>query len=201
MNPPREPPRHSRRSDHLLTARTWARRGRTPVIQVRGRSSAAFSIAALACYKHGERAEPISEPLSATTAALRRLGLGSATSGGRTRWCRMRCGAGCGRSSAARTAISRSADRTTRRRLQAAACEARTDGRGRARRPLVIFTEGKQRPELYAGLLSQTVLCPSKIDNGSPDPREPRIGSRNPFSLKERLDPLLRLALCENPGS
>ncbi|CAL9673854.1 hypothetical protein SUDANB105_07725 [Streptomyces sp. enrichment culture] len=30
------------------TARTWARRGRTPVIRVRGRSQRRFSVAALA---------------------------------------------------------------------------------------------------------------------------------------------------------
>nr|WP_030837648.1 transposase [Streptomyces sp. NRRL F-2305] len=33
------------------TSRTWARRGHTPVIRVRGRSRHRFSIAALACYK------------------------------------------------------------------------------------------------------------------------------------------------------
>ncbi|MGW7823584.1 hypothetical protein ACWGLF_36910 [Streptomyces puniciscabiei] len=37
------------------TARTWARRGRTPVIRVRGRSQRRFSVAALACYQQGER--------------------------------------------------------------------------------------------------------------------------------------------------
>jgi transposase len=38
-------------------ARTWARRGQTPVIRVRGRSR--ISIAALACYKPGERSRLI----------------------------------------------------------------------------------------------------------------------------------------------
>jgi hypothetical protein len=44
------------------TARTWARRGRTPVTRVRGRSQRRFSIAALACYKHGERSRLIYRP-------------------------------------------------------------------------------------------------------------------------------------------
>ena len=44
------------------TARTWARRGRTPVIRVRGRSQRRFSVAALACYKHGERSRLIYRP-------------------------------------------------------------------------------------------------------------------------------------------
>jgi hypothetical protein len=44
------------------TARTWARRGRTPVIRVRGPSQRRFSIAALACYKHGERSRLIYRP-------------------------------------------------------------------------------------------------------------------------------------------
>ena len=44
------------------TARTWARRGHTPVIRVRGRSQRRFSIAALACYKHGEGSRPIYRP-------------------------------------------------------------------------------------------------------------------------------------------
>jgi hypothetical protein len=44
------------------TARTWARRGRTPLIRVRGRSQRRFSIAALACYKHGERSRLIYRP-------------------------------------------------------------------------------------------------------------------------------------------
>ncbi len=44
------------------TARTWARRGRTPVIRVRGRSQRRFWVAALACYKHGERSRLIYRP-------------------------------------------------------------------------------------------------------------------------------------------
>lgn len=44
------------------TARTWARRGRTPVIRVRGRSQRRFSVAALACYKPGERSRLIYRP-------------------------------------------------------------------------------------------------------------------------------------------
>ena len=44
------------------TTRTWARRGRTPVIRVRGRSQRRFSIAALACYRHGERSRLIYRP-------------------------------------------------------------------------------------------------------------------------------------------
>ncbi|MEU5001648.1 hypothetical protein [Streptomyces sp. NPDC021622] len=35
------------------TTRTWAKRGHTPVIQVRGRSRRRISVAALACYRHG----------------------------------------------------------------------------------------------------------------------------------------------------
>lgn len=41
------------------TARTWARRGHTPIIRVRGRSQRRFSIAALTCYKEGERSRLI----------------------------------------------------------------------------------------------------------------------------------------------
>jgi hypothetical protein len=44
------------------TTRTWARRGRTPVIRVRGRAQRRFSIAALACYKQGERSRLIYRP-------------------------------------------------------------------------------------------------------------------------------------------
>ncbi|MDH6493764.1 transposase [Streptomyces sp. SAI-127] len=44
------------------TTRTWARRGRTPVIRVRGRSQRRFSIAALACYKQGEHSRLIYRP-------------------------------------------------------------------------------------------------------------------------------------------
>ncbi|GAA3572351.1 hypothetical protein GCM10022295_62600 [Streptomyces osmaniensis] len=43
-------------------ARTWAHRGRTPVIRVRGRSCRRISIAALACYKPGERSRLIYRP-------------------------------------------------------------------------------------------------------------------------------------------
>ncbi|MEV4384091.1 transposase [Streptosporangium sp. NPDC049644] len=42
--------------------RTWARRGRTPVITVRGRSRRRISIAALACYKPGHRSRLIYRP-------------------------------------------------------------------------------------------------------------------------------------------
>jgi transposase len=44
------------------TSRTWARRGHTPVIRVRGRSQRRFSIAALACYKQGERSRLVFRP-------------------------------------------------------------------------------------------------------------------------------------------
>ncbi|MEU0413226.1 transposase [Streptomyces griseorubiginosus] len=44
------------------TARTWARRGHTPVIRVRGRSRRRISIAALTCYKPGERSPLIYRP-------------------------------------------------------------------------------------------------------------------------------------------
>ncbi|WP_425579556.1 IS630 family transposase [Streptomyces coacervatus] len=44
------------------TARTWARRGHTPVIRVRGRSRRRISIAALTCYKPGERSRLIYRP-------------------------------------------------------------------------------------------------------------------------------------------
>lgn len=43
-------------------SRTWARRGHTPVIRVRGRSQRRFSIAALTCYKPGERSRLIFRP-------------------------------------------------------------------------------------------------------------------------------------------
>jgi putative transposase len=43
-------------------ARTWGRRGRTPVVRVRGRSRRRISIAALACYKPGERSRLIYRP-------------------------------------------------------------------------------------------------------------------------------------------
>ncbi|WP_243725869.1 transposase [Actinomadura rubrisoli] len=41
------------------TRRTWSRRGRTPVINVRGRSQRRISIAALACYRPGRRSRLI----------------------------------------------------------------------------------------------------------------------------------------------
>jgi len=43
-------------------ARTWGRRGRTPVVRVRGRSRRRVSIAALTCYKPGERSRLIYRP-------------------------------------------------------------------------------------------------------------------------------------------
>ena len=46
------------------TARTWSRRGHTPVIRVRGRSRRRLSIAALTCYKPGERSRLIYRPRS-----------------------------------------------------------------------------------------------------------------------------------------
>jgi hypothetical protein len=48
--------------------------------------------------------------------------------------------------------------------------------------------------------LSQTVHCASKITHGPPDPRRSPIRSQNSFSLKGGADPLLRVALGENPG-
>ncbi|MFJ2176950.1 IS630 family transposase [Streptomyces sp. NPDC087851] len=45
------------------TARTWSRRGTTPIIRVRGRSQRRISIAALACYKAGERSRLIYRPI------------------------------------------------------------------------------------------------------------------------------------------
>lgn len=44
------------------TTRTWSRRGHTPVIRVRGRSRRRLSVAALACYKTGERSRLIHRP-------------------------------------------------------------------------------------------------------------------------------------------
>jgi transposase len=44
------------------TARTWARRGRTPVIRVCGRTSRQLSVAALACYKTGQPSRLIYRP-------------------------------------------------------------------------------------------------------------------------------------------
>ncbi|MFC8936512.1 IS630 family transposase [Rhodococcus sp. NPDC057135] len=43
-------------------ARTWGRRGHTPVIRVRGRSRRRTSIAALCCYKPGETSRLIHRP-------------------------------------------------------------------------------------------------------------------------------------------
>ncbi len=45
------------------TARTWSRRGMTPVVRVRGRSRRRISIAALTCYKPGERSRLIYRPI------------------------------------------------------------------------------------------------------------------------------------------
>jgi hypothetical protein len=45
------------------TTRTWSRRGMTPVVRVRGRSQRRISIAALACYKPGERSRLIYRPI------------------------------------------------------------------------------------------------------------------------------------------
>ncbi|MFI5680116.1 transposase [Streptomyces cellulosae] len=44
------------------TTRTWSRRGRTPVVRVRGRSRRRLSVAALTCYKAGERSRLIYRP-------------------------------------------------------------------------------------------------------------------------------------------
>ncbi|GAA2737978.1 transposase [Actinocorallia aurantiaca] len=44
------------------TRKTWSRRGRTPLIRVRGRSQRRFSLAALACYRPGERPRLIYRP-------------------------------------------------------------------------------------------------------------------------------------------
>lgn len=43
-------------------AKTWGKRGRTPVVRVRGRSRRRISIAALTCYKPGERSRLIYRP-------------------------------------------------------------------------------------------------------------------------------------------
>ncbi|WP_239769089.1 transposase [Streptomyces sp. CL12-4] len=45
------------------TARTWSRRGKTPIVRVRGRSQRRISIAALACYRTGERSRLIYRPI------------------------------------------------------------------------------------------------------------------------------------------
>ncbi|MEV0267144.1 transposase [Streptomyces sp. NPDC050617] len=44
------------------TTRTWSRRGHTPVVRVRGRSRRRLSVAALVCYKPGERSRLIYRP-------------------------------------------------------------------------------------------------------------------------------------------
>ncbi|WP_262059829.1 transposase [Streptomyces sp. STR69] len=44
------------------TVRTWSRRGRTPVVRVRGCSRRRLSVAALACHKPGERSRLIYRP-------------------------------------------------------------------------------------------------------------------------------------------
>ncbi|WP_406340535.1 transposase [Streptomyces sp. NBC_01578] len=43
-------------------ARTWGRRGHTPVIRVRGRSRRRTSVAALCCYKPGEKSRLVHRP-------------------------------------------------------------------------------------------------------------------------------------------
>lgn len=43
-------------------ARTWGRRGLTPLIRVRGRSRRRTSVAALCCYKPGEKSRLIHRP-------------------------------------------------------------------------------------------------------------------------------------------
>src|SRR4029078_3078116 len=43
-------------------ARTWGRRGQTPVVRVRGRSRRRFSVAALCCYRPRERSRLIYRP-------------------------------------------------------------------------------------------------------------------------------------------
>lgn len=43
-------------------ARTWGRRGHTPVVRVRGRSWRRWSIAAMCCYKQGETSRLIYRP-------------------------------------------------------------------------------------------------------------------------------------------
>lgn len=44
------------------TARTWGRRGHTPVVRVRGRSWRRWSIAAMCCYRPGESSRLIYRP-------------------------------------------------------------------------------------------------------------------------------------------
>ncbi|MFD7596521.1 transposase [Kitasatospora sp. NPDC059812] len=43
-------------------ARTWGRRGHTPVVRIRGRSRRRISVAALCCYKPGEKSRMIYRP-------------------------------------------------------------------------------------------------------------------------------------------
>ncbi|MFJ4091494.1 transposase [Kitasatospora sp. NPDC089913] len=43
-------------------ARTWGRRGHTPVVRVRGRSRRRISVAALCCYKSGQKSRMIYRP-------------------------------------------------------------------------------------------------------------------------------------------
>lgn len=44
------------------TTRTWSRRGHTPLVRVRGRSRRRLSVAALVCYKPGQRSRLIYRP-------------------------------------------------------------------------------------------------------------------------------------------
>ncbi|WP_406486117.1 transposase [Streptomyces phaeochromogenes] len=43
-------------------ARTWGRRGQTPVVTVRGRSRRRISVAAMCCYRPGEKSRLIYRP-------------------------------------------------------------------------------------------------------------------------------------------
>ncbi|MFI9311345.1 transposase [Streptomyces triculaminicus] len=59
------------------TSRTWSRRGHTPVVRIRGRSRQRISVAALCCYRPGERSRLIyrylsHKPKDSTTKAGRR---------------------------------------------------------------------------------------------------------------------------------
>ncbi|MEU1378428.1 transposase [Streptomyces triculaminicus] len=59
------------------TSRTWSRRGHTPLVRIRGRSRQRISVAALCCYRPGERSRLIYRYLShkpgdSTTRAGRR---------------------------------------------------------------------------------------------------------------------------------
>lgn len=42
-----------------LRARTWGRKGSTPVVRVRGRGSGRVSMAGMTCYKPGKRSRVI----------------------------------------------------------------------------------------------------------------------------------------------